>query len=472
MKTMVSAFVSVVIVSASFLASGATTYYVKPDGTGDAPTIQAAVDMGADTVLLANGIFSGAGNSTVWFYGRVVVVRSESGDPSSCEVDGRFNYDGNEPDGLLDGMTLGGIRGCCSWAHVDVVNCIFTGRSDMVTMAADFTNCEFSNLTTPIVCSQAGSASFTDCTFSNNSGVGGGAVNINWYSSATFTNCLFVGNTADVGGAIYVDQTEPFSQVFLYNCTFLDNSATRGGAIYSDSIPDKFPTPAVSAFNCSFSHNSATQGGAILLGRNTAAGFKNTIIANSVVGEGVACDSSNTITFFCSDIYGNAGGDWNEHIADQLGPSLGNISGAPLFCDPGNGDLTLDANSPCLPNGISNLCGQLIGAFGEGCGVVTGIDDSKAPQPAAVRLNSYPNPFNPVTTIAYSLPRTGVAQVRIYNVNGRLVKTLVDGSKAMGEHTVTWDGREATGLTAASGIYFVRLEHDGDVITRKILLLK
>ena len=66
----------------------------------------------------------------------------------------------------------------------------------------------------------------------------------------------------------------------------------------------------------------------------------------------------------CCDIYGNAGGDWVDCIADQYGVD-GNFSADPLFCDVTAGDLTLASESPCLPDG--NDCHVLIGAHGEGC---------------------------------------------------------------------------------------------------------
>jgi hypothetical protein len=79
----------------------------------------------------------------------------------------------------------------------------------------------------------------------------------------------------------------------------------------------------------------------------------------------------------------------------------------------------------------------------------------------------YPNPFNPVTTIAFDLPRSSLVRLKIYDPLGREIETLIDGSLAAGEHEVAW---HAYGLT--SGIYLCRIEAGGFVDTRKLVLQK
>ncbi len=101
----------------------------------------------------------------------------------------------------------------------------------------------------------------------------------------------------------------------------------------------------------------------------------------------------------------------------------------------------------------------------------TGI--SELPVRSSVRLENYPNPFNPITTIHYTIPTLGPVTLRVYDIEGRLVATVVDGeSKAPGAYTVTWDGRDTSGAEVASGIYFLRIESRDQVGTRKIALLK
>jgi subtilisin-like proprotein convertase family protein len=87
-------------------------------------------------------------------------------------------------------------------------------------------------------------------------------------------------------------------------------------------------------------------------------------------------------------------------------------------------------------------------------------------------LDGYPNPFNSSTTIRYVLPREGVVNLSLYNTLGQEVRTLVSAPMAAGEHRAIWDGRDARGMDAASGMYLVRLEAAGRLATGKLLLLR
>jgi hypothetical protein len=86
---------------------------------------------------------------------------------------------------------------------------------------------------------------------------------------------------------------------------------------------------------------------------------------------------------------------------------------------------------------------------------------------------NYPNPFNPVTSIAYDVPAPGGhVQIRIYNVSGQLVRTLVDELKAAGQYEASWQGVNDNGNPVASGVYFARMVAPHFNATRKLLLLK
>jgi hypothetical protein len=86
---------------------------------------------------------------------------------------------------------------------------------------------------------------------------------------------------------------------------------------------------------------------------------------------------------------------------------------------------------------------------------------------------NFPNPFNPVTTIRYGLPKNEKVTLKIYNILGKEVVTLVNGEeKEAGNHAVIWKGKDDKGIPAAGGIYFIRM-HVGDVVkTRKMILLE
>ncbi len=83
-----------------------------------------------------------------------------------------------------------------------------------------------------------------------------------------------------------------------------------------------------------------------------------------------------------------------------------------------------------------------------------------------------PNPFNPRTSIEYSLSQRARVQLTIHDVRGRVITRLVDRVEGSGPHVVEWDGRDASGHVAASGIYLVLLNADGTKSSRKLALIK
>ncbi len=96
------------------------------------------------------------------------------------------------------------------------------------------------------------------------------------------------------------------------------------------------------------------------------------------------------------------------------------------------------------------------------------VTDAETPVPFAYRLDqNYPNPFNPVTTIRFSLTRPSRVTVRVYDVAGRLVRTIVDEMMEAGEHSLPF---EAGGL--ASGVYFYRLKAAHFEKTKKMIVLR
>jgi len=77
-----------------------------------------------------------------------------------------------------------------------------------------------------------------------------------------------------------------------------------------------------------------------------------------------------------------------------------------------------------------------------------------------------------VTTVKYDMKEKGVVTVKIYNVAGQLVRTLVDGVKDAGSYKVVWDGKNNLGAETASGIYFCKMETKGFSATKKMVLLR
>ncbi|MDH5628485.1 MAG: T9SS type A sorting domain-containing protein, partial [Candidatus Krumholzibacteria bacterium] len=102
--------------------------------------------------------------------------------------------------------------------------------------------------------------------------------------------------------------------------------------------------------------------------------------------------------------------------------------------------------------------------------VPTGIDD--APLARTELFPAYPNPFNPSTSIRYSLASRQPVRIDIFDVTGARVTTLVDGDRPAGVHRVTWSGRDGRGEPVASGIYLIRMTTEADSFVRKAVLLK
>ena len=123
--------------------------------------------------------------------------------------------------------------------------------------------------------------------------------------------------------------------------------------------------------------------------------------------------------------------------------------------------------TPTLPHPIArNARNEDLLAELEGC-------ESRPEVPTAFRLvQNVPNPFNPVTMIAFDVPHEAVVSIRVYDVAGRLVRTLVGGRKEPGRHEAVWDGRNERGESVGSGVYFCTMEAGEFRATGKMLLLK
>ncbi len=106
-----------------------------------------------------------------------------------------------------------------------------------------------------------------------------------------------------------------------------------------------------------------------------------------------------------------------------------------------------------------------------GRSVKTTVVNKAVPTAFALRPN-YPNPFNPVTNVAFALPVDCKVSLKIYNVAGQLVRTLVNETMPAGNHTVTWDGTNSSGEKVASGIYFYKLNAGDFSKTMKMVMTK
>jgi Tol biopolymer transport system component len=85
---------------------------------------------------------------------------------------------------------------------------------------------------------------------------------------------------------------------------------------------------------------------------------------------------------------------------------------------------------------------------------------------------NYPNPFNPSTTISFSLPVTGTVSLAVYDITGRKVRDLVNGSLTRGAHSAVWNGLDSEGRAVSTGVYLSRLTMNGKSATNRMLLAK
>ncbi|MBN2365370.1 MAG: right-handed parallel beta-helix repeat-containing protein [Calditrichaeota bacterium] len=268
----------------------------------------------------------------------------------------------------------------------------------------------------------------------------------------------------------------PCSPLLNNNIIVNNTGAINGGGIYIGGLLLNKPR----LFNNTITQNSAITGGGVYLNSSNSL-IKNSIIWNNGTG-----------------IHSVGGVDTVEYSDVQEGWSglgTGNIDDDPMFLDPSNHWFCLDEQSPCVDSGDINILdpedpfnigyalwparGTIVsdmGAFGGpyACDwdpIITGLE-KKTPDgeliPSTIQLfQNYPNPFNPSTAIEFTLPKSGYVTLRIYNILGEEVTTLVSEKLAAGKYKYDWD---AHGL--ASGVYLYCLESGSFKQTKKLVLLK
>ena len=337
------------IVTLAILSTSAyaATYTVRPDGSGDYPTIQAAIDavFDEDIIELTDGTFTGDGNRDLDFYGKAIEIRSQSGEAAQCIIDceesGRaFYFHDNE-----DSTSV--VRG------ITVTNGVANGSYPL-------------NCGAGILCHGCPGPSVVACVFrenhalnqSSNAPEGGGAYC--YGSSPILRDCTFDSNSARAGGGVSCKN----SGAQITDCTFVNNeSISGGGAIYTWHA-----SPTIrGATLCGNSSSESQYGGGFCLGEASEVSILNTIIASSPSGAAVYVSPATPVpTMSCCDLFGNAGGDWTDDIAHLDGVD-GNISEDPLFCDASENDFHLQLESPCAPFSPPNDECDLIGAWPIGC---------------------------------------------------------------------------------------------------------
>lgn len=472
-----------VMVMSALIASStalATTYVLHPDGSGDFPTIQVAIDAcgDGDVIELTDGTFAGDGNRDMDYLGKAITVRSQSGIADACLIDcdgtaaephRAFNFrTGEGPEAVLE--EIGIVDG---WGHLNPREFHEAGAILCEDASPTITGCFFSGNRADfgaVILLRGASVStptLTHCTFTENqAGFDAGAVSCCEMSAPIVTDCLFADNmSAYRAGVLMVDD---HSTPLISRCTFIRNSSNLGGAVFCCGESFGY------LFQCTFHENASAVGGAgIASSCDALVRLECGIIAFSTEGTPVDCGGSSSAQLVCCDVYGNAGGDWVGPIEDQFGID-GNFAEDPIFCDPGSDDLVLHRDSPCLPgrHPTGDPCG-LIGAWPIGC-PAGGVEDGGSVPTRALLCAAAPNPFAERVTITYLVPRDGSAdpaggarsdagevapavRVDILDPGGRLQRTLVAESQLPGVRSIVWNGRDQAGQRVGNGTYFVRL---------------
>jgi hypothetical protein len=105
-------------------------------------------------------------------------------------------------------------------------------------------------------------------------------------------------------------------------------------------------------------------------------------------------------------------------------------------------------------------------------GIDVSADDDEIASPLINYVHNYPNPFNPETTISFSLQEVAEISIEIFNLRGQKVRTVVNSQYEAGHHSVVWDGNDKRGRAVASGVYMYRIKYEEDSISKKMMLVK
>jgi predicted outer membrane repeat protein len=342
--------------------ASAATYVVRPDGRGDFATIQEAIDAceNGDLIELTDGTFTGHRNRGLSYWGRLITVRSQSGDPGSCIIDCEGLTNGirfiaaETEQAVLDGVTVingiaenGGGLICMNGSSPTIRHCVFA--DNMATGDQGWGGGVFCVESWP---------RFEAVTLRHNSShhVGGGMA-LRDCMGIQLSHVVFINNTSErYGGGLYCANSE---HAEIEYCTFSGNmaqSAQGGGmSVWSCDVVLR---------NATFVANSADRYGSAIDFHNGGAQVYRTLLAFNLGGAVVFGASSLALVFECSDMYGNMGGDWPSPYSGQLGQN-GNMAVDPQYCSStpdGDRNWTLQSDSPCA----LAACG-VMGAWPVGC---------------------------------------------------------------------------------------------------------
>jgi hypothetical protein len=326
--------------------------------------------------------------------------------------------------------------------------------------------------------------------FLNNSGAFGPIVYASNSNGSISGNIISNNVSTWGGGGILIDNalTGGSSSPHLLNNIIIYNQAPKGGGIYC--LTNANPV----FINNTIAYNKANSGGGICCETNSDPIFINNILYGNSATYGsqinLVDNASDPIFTYCDiqggkDEFGGSGSKTN-----YTGTYENNIDSDPLFKDTASMDYNLSETSLCIGTGIDsvevlgkwyyaplfdmsgnprpNPTGSKpdMGAFESLLGSPTvGIEHDLFIPDKITLYQNYPNPFNSKTTIKYSVPESSKVVLKIYNITGKEIETIVNEKKPAGTYEVNWHAGNLPG-----GIYFYRLNAGGLIETRKMIL--
>jgi FG-GAP-like repeat/ASPIC and UnbV/Right handed beta helix region/FlgD Ig-like domain len=320
--------------------TGSAVIVVRPDGMGDFPTIQDALNAAAigDTVALADGTFTGDGNRNLDFLGKAITVMGQSGDPDLAIID-------------CQGSAAEPQRGF----HFQNGEGVFSVLRDVT-----ITNGDVPDDGAGILCES--SPRIINCVFLLNHAERGAAIFCDG-GSPEVRDCLVTRNEgrAQAGGMAFFGSTAA-----VIDCTITQNWGAQGSALFlPDSSTVTIEGCTVTGNNCALDRSMVgVDGNSVLLLDRTIISYGN--------HHAVRCFDQGTLTLTDCNVFGNADSDYSICIIAMKGND-GNISADPRYCDAAGDDLTLRGDSPCAA--INAWGGELVGAHGVGCAAPSSFVD-------------------------------------------------------------------------------------------------
>jgi hypothetical protein len=297
-----------------------------------------------------------------------------------------------------------------------------------------------------------GSAEIDECTFTDNDT----GVEVYVSSDVTIESCRFDGNTTN---GIYLN----FGDALIEGDTLTDNA--NGIMLYKTGSGTTIRETNVIEGN--------TTG--IKCDSNAHPILRNNKIMSNQIGLATLDGSDPDVGYGCgADCGGEDANQGNNDFSGNTSYHVVNLSSS----------VTVSAECNYWGSG-----GPKPGKFSGGVdhdpylssapSLVIAREPAAAPEPARRLPQAYdlaqgvPNPFNPTTTIRYQVPQPGgLVQIRIYDVRGRLVRSLVGERREAGFYATQWDGVDERGQTVASGVYFLQMKAPGFTKMRKLVVLK